>query len=80
MSSKKDIAEAVQVVAAIAETIREVGEVPSGTLYAGLMAKGCTFPQYEKILGVLVRSGLVRVKNHLVTWIGPLKGEIKGAR
>ena len=74
MATKDDVGTAVAVIGAIAETIREAGEVPSGVLYAGLMTKGCTLPQYEQILGVLQRAKLVAVKGHVVRWVGPLKG------
>lgn len=70
-AASKQVGQAVAVVAAIAETIREVGEIPSGQLYASLMPSGCTFPQYESILGVLKRAGLVSVESHVVRWVGP---------
>lgn len=59
-----------KVVMAVAETIREVGSCPSGTLYAGLMGL-VTFEGYNKIIRVLTNAGLIEVdRSHMVKWIG----------
>lgn len=56
---------------AVAETVRELREVPSGTMYAALMGR-MSLETYNKILGVLTRAGLVTVdRSHLVRWTGP---------
>lgn len=34
--------------------------VPSGVLYAALMAQGCTLGQFESLMGALVHAGKVR--------------------
>lgn len=65
----------LQVVLAITETIREMGAVPSGHLYAPLTGK-LTLEQYQRIIGVIKRAGLVRVApSGLITWIGPAGGQ-----
>ena len=47
--------------AAIVGMIAEVPEgIPGGTIYAALMTHGCTFEQYEQIMGGLVNAKLVR--------------------
>ena len=54
---------------AIVDTIRELGEVPSGHLYARLADK-ITVAQYGQVIEILKRSGLVRESGaHLLTWI-----------
>ena len=54
---------------AILETIRELGEVPSGHLYARLADK-ITVAQYGQVIEILKRAGLVRESGaHLLTWI-----------
>ncbi len=59
------------VVFAVAETVREAGECPSGVIYAALVGR-VTLQGYEKILGILKGAGLVEVTpSHLVRWIGP---------
>lgn len=59
---------------AIGEAIREVGEVPSGHLYAMLMGK-IGLSAYQSIIGSLVRAGLVKQRaDHMLVWVGPLKG------
>ena len=48
---------------------RELGEVPSGHLYARLADK-ITVAQYGQVIEILKRSGLVRESGaHLLTWI-----------
>lgn len=33
---------------------------PGGTLYAALMAQGCTLPQFERVMGALVGAGVLQ--------------------
>lgn len=59
-----------KVVMAVAETIREVGSCPSGTLYAGLMGM-VSFEGYSKIIRMLTNAGLIEVdRSHMVKWTG----------
>lgn len=56
----------------VGECIRELGEVPSGHLYARLMGK-LSLESYEAIIRQLVKADLVKRSNaHLLTWIGPV--------
>ncbi len=65
------------VVFAVAEAIRELGEAPSGTLYAVLCGR-VSYQGYEKIIGMLKRADLVSESPaHLLTWIGPKLGEMR---
>jgi len=62
---------AIGVVTAIADAIRDLKEVPSGTLYAAVMSK-VSIDEYEKIIGIIEGAGLIkRSGSHLLTWIGP---------
>jgi hypothetical protein len=56
--------------AAIAEAIRELGEVPSGHLYAQVCGR-MELAAYERIIGTLKNAGLVAESGHLLKWIGP---------
>lgn len=58
---------------AVAETIRELGSVPSGHLYARLMDK-VDLAAFEAMIRSLVNAGLVKDQSDMLTWIGPLKG------
>jgi hypothetical protein len=60
----------------VAETIRDLGQVPSGHLYAGLMGT-ITLDQYQTIIGILKEAGVVEECNHLLTYTGP-KGSVQG--
>jgi hypothetical protein len=66
MSTTSDAIAVVRVAHAVAETIRELGQVPSGHLYARLMGV-MELHQYEQIIGLLVE----RDRSHLLRWIGP---------
>ena len=56
---------------ALADAIRELGEVPSGHLYANLQGH-ITIGQFEQAIGILKNAGLIRESNsHLLTWIEP---------
>jgi hypothetical protein len=69
-TDQKRIEVVVGIVVAVAETIKELGSVPSGHLYARLMGH-MNLETYENIIGVLVRKGLVRHEpSHLLVWTG----------
>ena len=71
MSTTSEAIAAVRVAHAVAETIRELGQVPSGHLYARLMGV-MELHQYEQVIGLLVDARLVeRDRSHLLRWIGP---------
>lgn len=68
----QDTARLLNVVRAIADTIRDLQEVPSGNLYAQLCGS-MNLNQYNTILGILKRSKLVEESNHMLRWVGPPK-------
>lgn len=70
MHDQKDLKAAELVIRVIADAIRELGEVPSGHLYANLMSTGLTLNGFQSVLGILTKAGLIRVENHVITWIG----------
>lgn len=57
-SIRRQMEAALNAIHAIAETIRELDEVPSGELYARLMGK-IELHDYEQIISTLKRTGLV---------------------
>ncbi len=67
---------ALRMTLAIAETIRELGELPSGTLYDVLCSK-VDLAGYERILAILKGAGLITVSGHCLRWIGPML-EVRG--
>ena len=69
-TEQKRIEVVVGLFVAVTETIRELGSVPSGHLYARLMGH-MSLEIYEGIIGVLVRKGMVRREpSHLLVWTG----------
>lgn len=68
--SKESVRSAIDMIAALAETIRELGEVPSGVLYANVMGR-MTLESYEGCLRVLKGARLVAERANVLRWIGP---------
>ena len=70
--AKTKVGQALQIVFAISEAIREAKEIPSGNLYAILMAHGCSMSQYDEIINTLKGAKLIEVTpSFLIRWIGP---------
>jgi hypothetical protein len=68
-ATHNDVKAALGILTAVADAIRELGEVPSGHLYANLMSK-LSLEQFEQIIGVLTSTGLVAESNaHLLIWV-----------
>ena len=63
---------ALQILMAVAETIRELGAVPSGHLYATLMGR-MSLQEYESLVRILKNADLVSESAHELRWIGPKK-------
>ena len=68
-TTQNDVKAALGILKAVADAIRELGEIPSGHLYAHLMSK-LSLEQYEQVIGVLKQAGLITESNHLLTWVG----------
>lgn len=60
---------ALAIVLAVGEAIKDLGSVPSGHLYAQLMGR-MSLETYNKVIGILVKTGAVKNENHLLTWVG----------
>lgn len=58
---------AFEITKAVAQTIRDLKQVPSGVLYAKLMAH-LTIDQYQQIIDTLKRAELVTETNNLLQW------------
>ena len=63
-----EVKAAVGILTAVADAIRELGEVPSGHLYAHLMSK-LSLEQYEQVIATLKQAGLITESNHLLSWV-----------
>ena len=60
----------IRLIAAVGQVIQELGQVPSGILYANLAGR-LTFEQYNIAIGKLKEAKLVQECNHVLTWVGP---------
>jgi hypothetical protein len=70
---------ALDVISAIADYIQAMCEqsqkrglpgLPSGELYAVLMATGMGYMEYQSFIGTLQNIGAIRVKNNCIIWQG----------
>jgi len=63
---------ALLAIQAVADCIKEAGEIPAGHLYAALMGHGCTLDGFEQVVGILTSAKhgkpLVRRENDLLIW------------
>jgi phosphoribosylamine-glycine ligase len=69
MTQEEKMKAAVQIMKAVAEAIKEAGSIPSGHLYAQLMGK-MSLGSYEKMIDAMQRMGIIRVEDHLITYVG----------
>ena len=65
---QKQIDASLLVIRVVADAIRELGSVPSGHLYARIM-NTLSLEQYNSVIGVLKRAGLVEERSHLLKWV-----------
>jgi len=70
MVTKEQAAAAIRVVQAVAEAIREAGEIPAGHLYA-LMMNVTDLAGFDRIVGLLIDAGVVLKKGDLLVWQQP---------
>ena len=68
MATSTEIKAALGILDAVAQTIREVGSAPAGTVYAALMAHGCSLAQFEQIIGILCRARIITRSGDMLTW------------
>lgn len=69
--AKEEVAAATKILLAVAEAIREAGElgIPSGHLY-GALAGQLSGNGYCTMMQLLKREGVIREKNHVLYWAG----------
>jgi hypothetical protein len=67
--TREQVADALMTMRAVIETVRDAGRVPSGTIYATLMGR-MDLPAYETMVALIVGTGLVRLENHELIWVG----------
>jgi hypothetical protein len=68
--TKEQFKAAIMAITALAEAIRELGEVPSSELYTRVMGH-MNLDTYESFINRLVEAEVVQRKGHMLKWIGP---------
>lgn len=61
---------AFMLTAAVAEAVREAGEIPSGTVYAAMLSR-IDLAGFEALIRTLKGAGLISETAHMLRWIGP---------
>jgi hypothetical protein len=58
---------------AILHTVEEAGEqgAPSGVLYAATMTMGLNYHQYQALIDLFLKKGIMRIANHVLFYTGP---------
>jgi len=69
MSEEEKMKAAVAILKVVASTIKELGSIPSGHLYAQLMSK-MSLNSYQGMIGTLQRLGIITISNDLITYTG----------
>lgn len=69
--TKEQLRAGIDIVLAVSEAIRTIGTVPSGVLYARSCMNALTVDQYNQVIGLLKRAGLVAEEAHVLRWVGP---------
>ena len=62
-----EIKATVQIIKAVADTIKELKTAISGHLYAVMMPY-CSLEQFQKIISILERSKLITISGDIITW------------
>ena len=72
-ATSETVGSAIRLIKIVADAMREANEIPSGTIYAALMQYGCTMEQFEAMVRILIRAGLIEHTGMgLLRWIGPV--------
>lgn len=61
----------IKIMTALTAAVKEAGEqgAPSGPMYAAVMTHGVSLEQYQRMMGVLVNAGILRLSNHVYYYI-----------
>lgn len=68
MQTTSEVSSAINAIKAVADCIKELGQVPNGVLYSQLMGV-MSLNQYEQIIGILSRAGVIENRNNLLVWV-----------
>ena len=68
--SSQEVEAGARVMIAVTQAIHDAGEIPSGHLYA-MLAGRMDHAAYEKMISLLLNTGLVEKRGDLLIWAGP---------
>jgi len=66
-TTKEQLVAGLNTLRALADTVKELGEVPSGHLYNVVMGI-MDLQAYEKAIGLLVGSGIIQRRGNVLVW------------
>ena len=67
--TREQVVASLNAIKAIADTIKELGVVPSGQLY-GTLVGVMDLNTYESLVSRLVGAGLVKKNGNMLVWVG----------
>ena len=65
--TQAEVSAAISSIKALADAIKDLGEVPAGHLYAGVMGV-MSLVNFDKAIGILVRGGIITRSGDLLKW------------
>ncbi len=68
--TKEQVMAGMQLVLVVADSVRELGNAPTGAIYAALSDR-IDYAGFERIIGILVNTGVIRKNGNLLVWIEP---------
>jgi len=74
-TTKEQLVAGLNTLRALADTVKELGEVPSGHLYNVVMGI-MDLQAYEKAISLLVGSGIVRRRGNVLVWALSTREEV----
>lgn len=78
-STKDKIVAALNTIRAIGDTVRDLGEVPSGHLYATVSAM-ISLDQYQKAIGLLIDAKLIEKRGDVLVWIASTREQVAASK
>jgi hypothetical protein len=66
--TREQFAAGLEIVLAVGNTVRELGSVPAGAVYAAIMSHGVSLEGFNSIVNTLVKAGAIRREGNLLVY------------
>lgn len=68
MVTREQLHAGLETIKAVGDTVKELGRVPSGTVYAALSTRGVSLEGFKSIVRILVKAGVIREEGHTLVY------------